>query len=238
MDTRGFHLAFKIKLDKEDIVTTSYPSFEPEEIDYFLTQSVIRFVKTRYSGSDTFVSFQQNEKRDADLRNALKTNVELINSTNDTITITRPADYWLGVGEIIYIASNNRLWPTKTVDGVTAPVEKETTPLRCTFDNFVTRSNSYLGEQMLNGNEARPLRMSIGNDITYRTDGNYYITKISYTYLKRPVPFDFTRPNVEYTYIPEHAHDEIVAGAVALALENISDPRYMTSGKNEAKTLE
>jgi hypothetical protein len=236
MTEREFHLAFNIKLDKEDVI--GYPSFEPEEIDFWLTQSVIRFVKTRYSGSDTYKGFQQTEKRDADLRNAIKTTVELIILKDDTIFVVRPKEYWFGVGETIYIASDDRRWPTKTVAGVTTPIEKEADPLECTFENFTSRSNSFLGGHILNGNEARPLRLSFNDKIMFRTDGNYYITKFVSTFIKRPVPFDFTLPNVEYTYIPEHAHDEIVAGAVALALENISDQRYATSGRNEPRIIE
>lgn len=237
MTTQEFHLAFKIKLDKEDII--GYPSFEPEEVDYWLTQGVIHFMKTRYSGSDTGKGFQQNEKRDADLRNTLRTQTDIINSMASTVTINRPWDCWYSVGEDVFIASTDRRWPTVDVLGVPTPVEKEVDPLECTVENFTSKSNDFMGEHILHANNARPLRLSFNDQITYRTDGNYYITRVLQTYISRPVPFDIrTSPNVEYAYIPEHAHSEIVSIAVALALENISDPRYGTSGRREAQIIE
>jgi len=64
------HRNFKIELDKSEI--TSYPSFLPEEIDYWFNTAIERFIKTRYSGLNIHKSgFQQDQKRSDDLRSVI-----------------------------------------------------------------------------------------------------------------------------------------------------------------------
>lgn len=243
MTTKEFHLAFNIRLDKEDII--GYPSFTPEEIDFWLTQAVIRFVKQRYSGTDAYKSdgFQTSEKRDADLRNTLQTKVVEPKKVEGTdYFVYRPEDYWFGVGEDVFITSTDRRWPKSPCDkpcerlgdmcktcAFGKPIPKLVDPINTTYDNITTKKNDYLSEFNLNANNARPLRLSYREYIEYITDGTYDIDSVRFTYIKRPDVFNFKEWDTEYTYIPEHAHDEIVMMAVTLALESISSTDRMTT---------
>ena len=44
------HIAFNLELDKSSI--SGYPSFLPEEKDYFLNLAIKRIYKTKYSGAN------------------------------------------------------------------------------------------------------------------------------------------------------------------------------------------
>ena len=71
MTLAELHRNFKIELDKSSI--SSYPSFLPEEIDYWLNTAILRIIKTRYSGLNAHQKgFQQNQKRTDDLRLSTK----------------------------------------------------------------------------------------------------------------------------------------------------------------------
>lgn len=244
MTTKEFHLAFKIKLDKEDII--GYPSFTPEEIDFWLTQAVIRFVKQRYSGHDSYKTdgFQSSEKRDADLRNTLNCiEVRPKKINENEYVIERPDDYWFGINEDIYISSLDRRWPrsecAKHCDlfgrscfncKYGTPVSLLVDPIEATYNDVTTRKNDYLSEFNLNANNARPIRISYKDYIKLYTDGTYYIDNVSFTYIQRPTAFDiFNKPDEEYSYIPEQAHDEITSMAVLLALDNVSESQRLQS---------
>lgn len=72
MTLKELHRIWDIELDKLNI--SSYPSFLPEEKDYWINASTQRFIKTRYSGLNAHrAGFQQNQKRSDDLRTVTKT---------------------------------------------------------------------------------------------------------------------------------------------------------------------
>ena len=63
------HTALKLGLDKSEDL--SYPHFEAEELDFWLNESVDRFIKTRYSGSNVKgTGFEEAQKRTDDLSSA------------------------------------------------------------------------------------------------------------------------------------------------------------------------
>ena len=229
-----FHLAFNIQLDKEDIV--GYPSFLPEEVDFWLNKAIIKFIKTRYSGLNSHNSgFQQSEKRDNDLRGAIREYNEPFIAEETSIDIVRPNDFWFGVGEDITVASHDLRWPYTLVPGGNPdvitdriPIPKVVDTLECTIENFTSRKENPLSEHRLHRNTCKPLRLSELNVIHLETDGNYYFTNYRMTYIGSPELINYRNATTDYTYIPEHAHDEIVSIAVALALENVSEPRFQT----------
>lgn len=229
MTTKEFHLAFNIRLDKEDVI--GYPSFTPEEIDFWLTQAVYRFVKQRYTGNDGTQSdgFQSTERIDEDLRNTIEAAYIKPDKVSDTkYKLTRPEDFWYSVGEDAYIVSSDRRWPR---DGGGRPLPKLVDPLRATLLTSTGRKADYLSEFNLNANNARPVRTSIKDGIYYETDGTYSIDHIDLTYIRKPDVFNFRNPNDEYKYIPEHAHDEIVSIAIMLALNSVESDRYLVENQ-------
>ena len=293
MTLTDFHIAFKMELDKSNML--NYPSFEPEEIDYWYTMSIRKFVKSRTFGTNfKKTSFQYDQKRSDDLRTAV-TLVSYTNLTPDAdnvYTITYPTDYWFAIGEDSTISFTD-------LDGTVKTFANSFT--EATISTVNSKKLDSLNEYHLNNSKAKPLRYyGENNNIFVVTDGTYTLSKYELTYIKKPVKFDITKPytnlplfatNInyntgdvvwytynsvtsyylmnannmtfttfqelldvvgtlvtqltvndaasyaEYTYLPEHTHDELVKLAVSMALENIADNRYQTYS-NEVATME
>lgn len=296
MTISDFHIAFKLELDKTN--SLSYPSFEPEEIDYWLNNAIRKFVKTRaYGTNPKRTSFQQDQKRSDDLRSTF-TDMNRVITSNDlvdtnTYVVTYPTNYWFGLGENVDITFTDALnvSHTYTYDVTEA-----------TVDNYSAKLANSLSEYRLNNNKAKPIRFyNSDNTICLITDGNYTISTYYLTYIKKPLVIDWYNPFklldtlvvnkvypkgsiiwstsgnlvkyymttlesqsfasmqevldavttnlvlelpyntvsslVEYGYLPEHTHDELIKLAVQMALENITDQRYQTYS-NEVATME
>ena len=264
------HVYFKLELDKLDI--SSYPSFLPEEIDYFLNASISRFVKTRYSGLNVHrKGFQQNQKRSDDLRTFIKTieyyDSDTVDSGSNFYVYPFPDDYWFMVGESseIEVIVNEEEEYIKKVELQEATIE-----------NIDSKLSNTLSDHILNHGTAKPIRVYIDNLIYIYTDGTYNISKYNIIYIAKPEildtykypEFDDTASylkgdrvtvsgkqyectanhqatswpdalfkEVDIVSIPDHAFDEIITGAVRLALENISDSRYQTYSQ-ESQVIE
>lgn len=232
MTRKEFHTAFDIQLDKSAPI--SHPSFLSVEKDYWINTAIRNLIKTKYSGNNPLrKGFQQNQKRSDDLRTVVKVatyfedqmvhDIDNINGINN-YTIEYPNDYWFTVGESTYIYSNNATWPK---EGNT-PIVKVVDVVECTVDNITNKINNKLSEYRLRHNYARPLRLQYDNCIILYTDNEYSILQYELAYVAKPEVFSRTSDNAdeEYTGMPEHTHDEIVAYAVRLALASIIDDRY------------
>jgi hypothetical protein len=113
MTISEMHIAFKLGLDKTE--SLQYPSFLPEEIDFWLNQAIRKFVKTRYSGLNSKrEGFEQSQKRIDDLRTLVreltipcKVSTIKPNSYELTYGFTSSsfatAPYWLSLGEEVLI---------------------------------------------------------------------------------------------------------------------------------------
>lgn len=296
MTISDFHIAFKLELDKTN--SLSYPSFEPEEIDYWLNNAIRKFVKTRaYGTNPKRLAFQQDQKRSDDLRSTFTDMVKVLTSNDlvdiNTYIVQYPTDYWFGLGENVDITFNDALdiSHTYTYDVTEA-----------TIDNYNSKLENSLSEYRLNNNKAKPIRFyNSDNTICLITDGNYTLSAYYLTYIKKPLVIDWYNPFkllstlvpnkqyakgsiiwgtsgnlikyymttidnqsfanmqevvdavasnlvldipyttvtslTEYTYLPEHTHDEVIKLAVQMALENISDQRYQTYS-SEVATME
>jgi len=266
------HNAFKLELDKLGM------SFLPEEIDYWVNTYTKRYVKTRYSGLNTHgTAFQQDQKRSDDLRSIVKS-ADYSNSTDpatilaldeeisNAYYIEYPSDYWIGLGETIYISYG-------------PDAERQTVKrgdvTECTIENIDNRLTNSLSPHRLHNGVAKPLRLYVDGRVVLYTDGTYTIPNYTLTYLSKPEVIDayaypqFNSTNsytvgnkvtsnghqyictvadaapssltnfseIELTSMPDHTWDEIIAGAVKLALENISDPRYQTYSQ-ESQVIE
>lgn len=306
----NLHRAFKIELDKSGDIS-SYPSFLPEEIDYWLNRYVARYIKTRYSGNNpSRASFQENQKRSDDFRTITKTNtvttsyeayspghtyqigslvtyrgrlyecIELVDAgssfdytkwiTKSEYKIQYPSDYWIGVGEYSFISYGESIGN----DSYMWTDNNRTDIIECTIENIDSRLNSTLSDHRLHNGFAKPLRLYSNGNIYLYTDGSYMIKKYTMEYICKPEEInfykfnkfnetisyaigDFVRYNgIEYkctaphtgafdsshfeeypvTIMPDHLWDEIVTGAVRLALENISEQRYQTYSQESIMT--
>jgi len=131
MTIAEMHTYFKVGVDKAE--SFSYPSFENEEIDYFLNKAQERFIKQRYGINNLKgQGLEQTQKRTDDIR-------EVIMSTNSatfttdanskpyskyfTLPNTAPTDvYWFSIQEeadIVYIDVTSTETTSTIVNGTT-----------------------------------------------------------------------------------------------------------------------
>jgi hypothetical protein len=230
MTISEMHIAFKLLLDKTN--SLQYPSFLPEEIDFWLNQAIRKFVKTRYSGiNPKHEGFEQSQKRIDDLRTlvrelkiactttgAIKPNGYVLSSALDSATFTT-TPYWLSLGEEVDI----RFIPT-TSAGATA-ITKRVGVTDVTANDYRWKVDDPTAAYILHYDEARPLRLFYNNTIEFITDGNYTIPYAYLRFLMKPTDVDSLSSPVVSCNLAEHTHDEIVAIAVQMALENIEGPR-------------
>jgi len=229
MTTTVMHTNFKLELDKID--SLQYPAFTSNEIDYLLNQAIRKFVKTRYSGVNyKQEGFEQTQKRIDDLRTlvrevtvpctetGIKPNGWVLTSpglTHDNFVST----YWLSLGEEVLLT----LADASTIrQGVTEVTSDE---YRFEIDNPYSSYKLHYGK-------AKPLRLFYNDTIEFISDGTYDVTSAYIRYIKAPDTVVLS-PLVN-SDLPEHTHDEIVALAVQMALENIEQPRLQSYTQNVA----
>jgi hypothetical protein len=233
MTISEMHVAFDLLLDKTN--SLQYPSFLPEEKDFWLNQAIRKFVKTRYSGFNSKrEGFEQSQKRIDDLRSLVR-EVEIPCTTTDAIkpngyVLTDgfansefdDIPYWLSLGEEVDISIPSSQTPKRV--GV----------VDITSDDYRSKIDDPLSEHILHYDEAKPLRLFYNNTIEFITDGDYTVTNAYIRYIKQPVTVLYSTVDCD---LAEHTHDEIVGLAVQLALENIEQPRLQTYSQ-EINTME
>ena len=222
MNSTTMHISFKLECDKTYGLES--PSFEREEIDYWLNQGTRSFVKTRYSGLNSKKeSFEESQKRIDDLRTLVIEDQRTVTETAGTgdykpnsWTATLPNDYWFALGEEVDIRYNDIRTPNANTNKRQGVTEATVNTYRALIDNPYS-------EHRLHYEEAKPIRLFLGNTVELITDGDYDILYYYLRYLKKPAEIVYGTVDCD---LPEHTHDEIVKTAVRMALENIEQPRY------------
>jgi hypothetical protein len=172
--------AFNLELDKSGDIA-SYPSFLPEEKDYWINTAITRITKTRYSGVNSHkLGFQQDQKRSDDLRTLVKTvNISTLAVSefngHTVYSTSYPNDYWFALGEYVNI---------KTTDE--SPVSKRTDVVETTIENLDSKLSDTLSDHIYHLGKAKPLRVYADNKIDLYTDGTYIVSNYSLTYLMKP----------------------------------------------------
>jgi hypothetical protein len=248
MTISEMHIAFKLGLDKTE--SLQYPSFLPEEIDFWLNQAIRKFVKTRYSGVNSKrEGFEQSQKRIDDLRSLVReltipcsvgtTGVNkpnsyvLTNGFSNAVFLVEPALYWLSLGEEVKISYTS----TNARPGVPATI-KRVGVTGITANDYRWKIDDPLAPHVLHYDEAKPLRLFYNNTIEFITDGNYSITEAYLRFIKQPKEVDVTATvGTADCDLAEHTHDEVVSLAIQLALENIEQPR-LQSYTQEVNSME
>jgi len=214
------HNYTKLELDKTSSLTL--PSFEEEEIDYWLDDAILRFAKQKYSGANVKgESFEQSQKRIDDLRTLIaedsittSTTGAYSNSKVFDLTALDPA-YLFSLREdadITYKGINSRVKVTST-----------------THDRVNMKLNDPHSEHKINFNTASPLRLFVGNNIVLIGDSTYTINSINMSYIKVPTKMeDVLDRDEEYEDLTDQAMLEVVKMAANSMLENIESQRYQT----------
>jgi hypothetical protein len=230
MTIEEMHLAFKMNLDKSGSFDT--PAFLPEEIDFWLNAAIVRFVKTRFTGSDKGIGFEGNKKRTEDLQTLIEKysftpSIGNIYNVGFHVDISELTNKWFIIDEYVLLSLTR-------VDGVEVQNQRASV-IKCTFDDVQKHLDDPYSEHKLHYEEARPLRLLADSIVHLITDGTYYITYYSGIYLKRPQLVSL-EGEIDCD-LPEHTHDEIVGLATSMVLENIEQPRYQTQ-LNELNKIE
>ena len=212
-------VAFKFRLDKAD--SLNYPNFDNTEIDLLLNQAQERLVKQRY-GSNNIKreSFEETQKRTEDLK-AIVSNAILVPLPNaiDNIDVTAqfvnlPQDHWFIVQERALISypdcNNANVQETVNVYGIQ--------------HNDI---NKVIGNAFLKASKNRILRLMEEGRVELIHDSNSSIVNYRLRYIRKPVSISSIVPIVDCE-LSSHLHDELVDGAVSLALEDIEARRQQT----------
>jgi len=217
MTISEMHIAFKLELDKSSAL--ELPSFESEEIDFWLNAAIKSFVKTRY------LNFEQVARRTMDLselveEETLAVVADTIKDNSFTANLALCSeDLWFIVGEEVTISY------TKLGDTLASTKRQGVT--QCTVDTYRSHIDDPHSEHILHYEEAKPLRLVYQRLVELITDGNYDVTNYYVRYIRKPIEVSGTAPLVNCD-LSEHTHDEIVKLTANMVLENIEQPRYQS----------
>ena len=224
MTIKEFHINFGIELDKTQ--DFEYPSFQPEQIDYWLNKAQYRFIKQRaYPTDRNKPGFEENQKRIDDLRPLVRQS-STINPflTGTTYNAFLPDDY-------LYLVRHRCITSDDTCG------EKSVGGLQVREDQI----NQMLKDPFWTPTAEEPLYYINGDTLIYETKGNYQLISSDVTYIKIPSKItlgtEYTDPipdsNTEL--LPE-VHNEILDIAVSMVLENIESQRYQSNLNELNKT--
>lgn len=216
---------------------------------YWLNQAIMKFVKTRYSGTNAkTTSFEQNQKRIDDLRTLVtrkifKKDEENINSlySKNEYSIELPGNWLFHVGTRVGILPrtdvNNPHVSCWNTDADGNAIMRYADPIEVTHETLDRELENSLSERHIHYCSAKPLQLTRGNRVMFFTDSYYKVDEIQLEYIRIPRAITLAEPFVNYLELPEHTHQEIVKLAVQMYLESTADQRY-TSYSNEVNTME
>jgi hypothetical protein len=234
MTVSEMYTAFRLHLDKSTSLVGN-PDFLPEEFEFWINQSLERFIKQRMYGNNyTKESFEQTQKRINDLR-TLVTEINISTSTSiikpNSYSATLPNDYLFTIGEEVDIQFIKNSILTTIRQAVK----------QITSDNYRQEIDNPMSEFILNYYQAMPLRLYQGSIILLISDGNYTIPTYYLRYIKTPNKLVLGTPGINETNtceLPTETHSEIVIEAVKLVIENTENPRVQTFEQLNASGVE
>lgn len=208
-----------------DLLDNSIDKPSTDDSLFWLNQAVAKFVKTRFNGDvvhDT--SYEQTEKRRADLINLFSTKVydqfdmEKNNkpATYTSYTIEYPNDFMFALNEDVVISDLN------------GQNKLDTCVFECTQDSFMYRITNSLTDFHYRYHRARPLRIRNTFGCQLLTDKNYKIYQYTLGYLRKPNEITLENPFDEYTDFEDIIMPEIIKIAAQMYLENKGKERYKT----------
>ena len=206
--------AFKVELDKTE--SLELPSFEASEIDYWLNQAILDFVKQNYK------HFEEDRIVEEALRVLLLETT--LSATSGTAGINKPNSYIADTSvltDYMYTVDEQCAITFSDDDGTLIHQKRQgVTP--CKLNDYNYKVNDPHSEHILHYGVAKPLRLYYGNKVELISDGNYVVDQYYLRYLKFPAVISASVDSD----LPVANHDEIVRLAVRKALENIEQARF------------
>jgi len=220
MDVTSMHISFKQGLDKFD--SLNYPNLLPEEIDLVLNQSQEMFIKQRYGVNNTKgQGFEVTQKRIEDLRTLVKTEIlyPIANNTsninNNSVFVEFPSDYWIAVQELTNVTYE---------DCNDVPITEDVYTQNIQHDDY----SKIISNPFRKPSTSKVLRLITKDGIELLHSPTSKINSYKLRYIKRPNKINIkSNPKVDCE-LPEITHQEIVNGAISIALENIEAQRLKT----------
>lgn len=242
MTVKEMHRQFKISLDKVD--SSSLPEFKPSEIDYYLNEACMRFIKTRYGRNNIYhQGFEETQKRTEDLKNIVVT--RYTTPTLDTFyTGTNMNIYNVNLSQLYDIVDGVRTLDTSSVYMIFAKCKAKIVNNTCSQwvkcelsqqDDFTSSESDPFNQPTT----YKPLVLFEEGNILVNVPQGNSVSDFMITFIKEPNKIylgtyplpgvSFTGPVSEVTCnLSNHTHPEIVQLAVTIALENIGSPRVQT----------
>jgi hypothetical protein len=226
-----FHREFKISLDKVD--SSAYPELMDGEIDFFLNEAQLRFVKTRYGINNLYrKGFEEIQKRIDDLNNLVKTrftNIALYPYSGNSYK----ADVnTLFVDELRATPSTDKYMFFLKMDAKVSKTCGASYPNYCTHiqqDDLARAQKDPFNKPT----DDFPIFWFEDGGLVVQTGGSP-VTAVRLTFLKFPNAMclgTYGKP-VSQCELAEHTHKEIIQLAVKIALENLESPRQQTQDSN------
>lgn len=215
--------SFKVKIDQTDSNHTR--QYEDEEINLWLNEGQLRFIKTRFEGSNPKgESMEQSQKRIEDLRLVIKRDTQVPAISDISIneySVDLPDDYFLRT-------NSSTISTCGTVANPTTPSRRAEN--KVVFHNDIDKA---LEDSFRKPRFDNHLILFESNKVYIYTNSGFFPSKFTIIYIKKPKEIDvITEVTSELT---ELVHNEIVNEAVSMALENVQSPRYQTNLNELAK---
>jgi hypothetical protein len=224
MTISEMHSAIKMELDKTS--SLELPSFESEEIDYWINRTINDFIKQRIPSNKNKLTIEETKKVRDDLRTLVGPPISLTLVVNsyypNNFCFSLPTDYLYDLEDEVIIEY--------TDEETGSRLQKKVPTNEVTSNTYSTHLRDPFSEHIIYKEFARPLKMVRGNEIVYVTDGDYDIIDCYFTYIKKPAVVTLTSSALTTIScdLPESVHNDIVQLAAVKMLENIESPRYMT----------
>lgn len=218
MTIQELHLSFKFGLDKID--SLNYPNFTTNEIDLLLNQAQDRFVKQRYGRNNIKrESFEETQKRTEDLKTIVKA-IQISPSTYSADNIETTARFYTLPTDHSYVIQ-------ETVDVIYQDCHNQNVAVKTLVRPLQHNDYDKLKTDPFNKpNKQKILRLMFDGKVELIAPAGVTLGTYHLRYLKIPQRVDFNQ-NITLE-LPEDTHQEVVDGAVKIALENIQASRNAT----------
>lgn len=221
MDIEGMHIGFKVELDKTS--SLELPSFEPEEIDYWLNLAQKQYVEER-------VNIYNQSTNEEKVIIKIQDDIRPLFSY-DTLTIASESlddlsnDYWF-LQDIYVTISKTSTEFGDTLSNETVPCDIiNETDVKKYMETPTHKPYFDRPKFVMSNNSSGYLNIIVDAFTTLGTVADVF-------YIRKPIEMsiDLTTPaNSIDCELPEHTHHNIISLAVKLALENIESTRFQTN---------
>lgn len=234
MNTQELHIAFKVEMDKTD--SLSYPSFLPEEIDFWLNKAYIMLINQKFTGNNySREDIDDSTKRLDDFKGLIKEyNISAVYDDTNVSSNCVYADLTEITDYLYYLSSKSTIHysvaPNEVVPNVLIPAGDRN-------KYIVSRNNNpwieYPVCYLEYGSDRQVIHVLY--DLSDATSNSWSITELSIQYIKYPTVLNIISAPTYSPEISEHCHQELVSLAVNMAIENIESQRVQTNERNLAK---